>query len=85
MSFIEYLKHKRINYVITQLTKNPNLNIKNLFFDAGYRSYPTAWRQFKDVMGMSPAEYASAISTTLVTPPMTLIRGNRARGDGNIR
>lgn len=61
MRFIEYLKHKRIDYVVSQLSKNPNLNIKNLCFDAGYRSYPTAWRQFKDVKGMSPAEYVSSV------------------------
>ena len=61
MTFTEYIKRKRIEYVASQLEKNPKQNIKNLFFDAGYRSYPTAWRHFKDVIGMLPTEYTATL------------------------
>ena len=60
LSFAEYIKHKRIDYVADQLSRNPNQNIKNLFFDAGYRSYTTAWRQFQELKGVTPSEYAAS-------------------------
>lgn len=61
MTFADYIKRKRIDYVARLLEKNPTQNIKNLFFEAGYRSYPTAWRHFKEIKGMLPTEYAATL------------------------
>ena len=61
MTFAEYLKRKRIDYVANKLEKKPSQNIKNLFFDAGYRSYPTAWRHFKEIKGMVPTEFIATL------------------------
>jgi len=61
MTFADYIKRKRIDYVASQLKKNPSQNIKNLFFEAGYRSYPTAWRHFKEIKGMLPTEYTASL------------------------
>jgi AraC-like DNA-binding protein len=48
---------KRINYVTRQLREHPGLDIQTAFFNAGYRSRATAWRNFKEIVGVTPTEY----------------------------
>lgn len=57
MSFKDYLNNKRVNYVVAQLSKKPDLDIQDAFFNAGFRSRTTAWRNFKDIIGSTPTEF----------------------------
>ena len=41
--------------------ENPDTDIQSAFFNAGYRSRTTAWRNFKDIMGVSPADYRASL------------------------
>ena len=52
---------KRVAEVATQLEQNANIDIMTAFFNAGYRSRTTAWRNFKDITGQSPAEYKQGL------------------------
>ena len=55
--FKELVNNKRIAAVVAQLQENPESDIQTAFFNAGYRSRTTAWRNFKDIMGVTPTEY----------------------------
>ena len=55
--FKEMVNRKRIASVVEQLQENPNLDIQDAFFNAGYRSRITAWRNFKEIMGITPTEF----------------------------
>lgn len=59
--FKDLVKTKRIECVAKQLEENPDLDLQNAFFNAGYRSRTTAWRNFKDIMGTSPAEFKQGL------------------------
>lgn len=59
--FKELLNAKRIASVVAQLQENPDTDIQSAFFNAGYRSRTTAWRNFKDIMGISPADYRASL------------------------
>ena len=61
MGFKEYLNSKRIKSVASQLRKNPDLDIQEAFFNAGFRSRTTAWRNFKEMLGMSPSEFRQTL------------------------
>lgn len=56
-SFKDLINSKRINAVAAQLSEDPGVDIQTAFFNAGYRSRATAWRNFKDIMGVTPTEY----------------------------
>ena len=56
-SFKEMVKEKRISCVVEQLKENPDTDIQAAFFAAGFRSRTTAWRNFKEIKGMSPQEF----------------------------
>ena len=56
-SFKDLVKNKRITYVINYLQEKPDSDIQTAFFNAGYRSRATAWRNFKDIMGVTPTEF----------------------------
>lgn len=56
-SFKELLNTKRIEHVAAQLRNNPATDIQEAFFNAGFRSRTTAWRNFRDIMGVSPTDY----------------------------
>ena len=58
--FKELLNSKRVAGVVSQLEQNPDIDVQSAFFNAGYRSRTTAWRNFKDLTGKSPAEYKQA-------------------------
>lgn len=53
----EYINRKRIDFVCKSLDNDPGANLMDVFFEAGYRSRTTAWRNFRDLVGVSPSEY----------------------------
>lgn len=53
----EYINRKRIAYVCSRLDEDPELNLQEVFFEAGYRVRTTAWRNFRLTVGVSPSEY----------------------------
>lgn len=55
--FKEMVNNKRVASVIMQIEQNPEADIQGAFFNAGYRSRTTAWRNFKEITGQSPADY----------------------------
>ena len=56
-SFKDLVKAKRIAFVVEQLKETPDMDIQEAFFNAGYRSRTTAWRNFKEIMGVTPTIY----------------------------
>ena len=60
-SFKDLLNNKRIESVATQLRDNPNMDVQEAFFNAGYRSRTTAWRNFRDIMGVTPTEFRQGL------------------------
>jgi AraC-like DNA-binding protein len=61
MGFKDYINTKRVKSVATQLKKNPDLDIQEAFFNAGFRSRTTAWRNFKDIVGSTPTEFKQSL------------------------
>jgi len=59
MAFNDYLNKKRVDYIASQLRENPLRDHKSLYFDVGYRSRQTAYRNFVKFEGCSPTEYAA--------------------------
>ena len=57
MTFVEYITKRRIEYVTTELRKNPSMDIHELFNYVGYRQRSTAWRNFQKVTGMTPNDF----------------------------
>lgn len=55
--FKDLINQKRIACVVKRLREHPDTDIQTAFFDAGYRSRTTAWRNFKDIMGVTPTEF----------------------------
>lgn len=53
----DMVHRRRIDYVCRQLRENPDVNLQSLFYDAGYRSRTTAWRQFVKIVGCTPTEF----------------------------
>lgn len=60
--FKELLNSKRVAAVAAQIKDNPDTDVQTAFFNAGYRSRITAWRNFKEITGMSPAEYRQSLT-----------------------
>lgn len=59
--FKEMVNKKRVADVVTQLEQNADMDLLAAFFNAGYRSRTTAWRNFKEITGQSPAEYKQGL------------------------
>ena len=59
IGFSEYMSKRRVGYVADHLKLNPDSDVKMLFFHAGFRSYSTAWDNFRRVMGMTVSEFVS--------------------------
>lgn len=66
LSAMDMIHHIRIEYVCEQLRTVSSPQIQNIFYDAGYRSRTTAWRNFVNIMGCTPTEFEK---TYLSTPP----------------
>lgn len=60
MGFNAYINKLRIQYVTEGMRGNPGREIQQLFYEAGYRSRITAWRNFKEIMGITPTEFRQA-------------------------
>ena len=56
-SLSDMLHRRRIDYICQCLLTNPNANVQDLFYDAGYRSRATAWRHFTRIVGHTPTEF----------------------------
>lgn len=56
-TFSEYITRRRIEYVVSELKRNPHANLQKTFSHAGYRQRSTAYRNFQKIMGISPTEY----------------------------
>ena len=64
IGFSEYMSKRRIGYVTEQLKLNPDADMQNLFFYVGYRSYSTAWDNFRRVTGMTVSEFITSLKTS---------------------
>ena len=56
-SLSDMLHRRRIDYICQCLLTNPNANVQDLFYDAGYRSRATGWRHFTKIVGYTPTEF----------------------------
>ena len=59
----DMVHRRRIDYICECLRKDPNANIQDLFWDAGYRSRATAWRHFTNIVGRTPTEFIARNTT----------------------
>lgn len=57
MTFVEYITHRRIGYVVEVLKRAPETNLHELFNYVGYRQRSTAYRNFQKITGLSPTEF----------------------------
>lgn len=56
-SFLEDVNRRRIDYVKKRLQAKTDLTLEELFYEAGFRSYTTGWRQFRLRTGMFPTAF----------------------------
>lgn len=71
VSAMDMIHHIRIEYVCKQLSTVASPQIQNIFYDAGYRSRTTAWRNFVNIMGCTPTEFEKTYSPPLPPPTHT--------------
>ncbi|MBR4644887.1 MAG: helix-turn-helix domain-containing protein [Bacteroidaceae bacterium] len=62
LTFNDYMNEKRINYMAAQLRLNPLQDHKHLYFDVGFRSRHTAYRNFVKFVGSSPTDFIASLS-----------------------
>ena len=55
--FKDYLNRLRVDYIRRQLLEARHEKMQSLFYDAGYRSRSSAWRNFTAIVGCSPSEF----------------------------
>ena len=60
-TFSEYIAKRRIEYVASELKRNPKANLQALFSYAGFRQRSTAYRNFQKIMGVSPTEFLESL------------------------
>jgi YesN/AraC family two-component response regulator len=60
-TFSEYIARRRIEYVVTELKRNPKANLQALFSYAGFRQRSTAYRNFQKITGVTLTEYLENI------------------------
>ena len=63
----DMLRRRRIDYVCQRLRETPDVNIQDLFYEAGYKSRTTAWRHFLQIVGETPSEFIEKLKHK-VTP-----------------
>ena len=61
-TFLDYVNSLRIAYVTEELRRDPLQNQRALFFNAGFRSKTTAYRNFCKYNGQSPTEFIASLS-----------------------
>ena len=62
-SYPDMINRRRVAYIQEQLHDDPAQNLQSLFYDAGYRSRTSAWRNFTAIAGCSPTEYCESTRT----------------------
>lgn len=60
-SYPDMINRRRVAYIQRQLRQNPGQNLQNLFYEAGYRSRTSAWRNFTAIAGCSPTDFCAAL------------------------
>ena len=60
-NYKDYVNRRRVDFIAAELRIKPNQNLEDLFYRAGYRSRTTAGRNFKEIMGISPSDYAASL------------------------
>jgi len=60
-TYNDYINRRRVEFIAAELRQKPNQNLEDLFYRAGYRSRTTAGRNFKDIMGVTPSDYAASL------------------------
>lgn len=60
-TFSEYIAKRRIEYVVSELERNPQGNLQQLFSQAGFRQRSTAYRNFQKIMGVTPTEFLESL------------------------
>ena len=61
LTFNDYMNRKRAMFMADQLRQDPKQDQKSLFYDAGFRSRQTAYRNFVKFIGCSPTDFTSAL------------------------
>ena len=61
-TFLDYVNSLRIAYVTEELRRDPLQNQRDLFFNAGFRSKTTAYRNFCKYNRQSPSEFTASLS-----------------------
>ena len=61
LTFNDYMNEKRIRYMAAQLRLNPAQDHKQLYFDVGFRSRHTAYRNFVKFIGSSPTDFIASV------------------------
>ena len=61
-TFLDYVNSLRIAYVTEELRRDPLQSQRDLFFNAGFRSKTTAYRNFCKYNGQSPSEFIVSLS-----------------------
>ena len=60
-TFSEYIAMRRIEFVVSELKRNPQVNLQTLLGSAGFRQRSTAYRNFQKIMGVSPTEFLESL------------------------
>lgn len=61
LTFNDYLNKKRIDFLVLQLRQDPSQDHKSLYFEAGFRSRHTVYRNFVKFMGCSPSDFIASL------------------------
>ncbi len=61
LTFNDYMNRKRAMFMADQLCQDPKQDQKSLFYDAGFRSRQTAYRNFVKFIGCSPSDFVSSL------------------------
>ncbi len=61
--YSDMINRKRVRFICEKLEKEEDVNIINLFYEAGFRSRSTASSEFKRIVGCTPSEYLAKHSS----------------------
>ena len=64
LTFNDFMNQKRIEFMASELRREPGQDQKTLYFEAGFRSRTAAYRNFVKFMGCSPTDYATGASAS---------------------
>ncbi len=60
LTFNDYLNSQRVEFMADQLQRDPQRDHKSLYYEAGFRSRQTAFRNFVKFKGVSPTEFIAS-------------------------